>query len=59
VCTGKYIVIVGNLFDGFSYYGTFEDFDEASEWGDANAMSSEWLAAYVNPPLPLNKTEPF
>lgn len=45
-----YIVVIGNPIDGFTHHGPFGDFEEASEFGDSNMISSEWWAVTLNPP---------
>lgn len=37
----KYVVAVGNAFDGVKLYGPFDNADEASNWADANVVE-EW-----------------
>jgi hypothetical protein len=50
--TDKFIVLAGNPFDGFSYYGTFESFEEAQEWADSTiGFNSEWWVAKLDNPL--------
>jgi hypothetical protein len=46
----NYMVVIGNIFDGFSFYGPFATFDDASDWADTNAISSEWWVASVEIP---------
>jgi hypothetical protein len=32
---GPWVVVIGDLFDGFDMFGPFETWDAANEWADA------------------------
>jgi hypothetical protein len=34
------IVVVGNIVEGFRFYGPFPDFETASDWADSNIRAS-------------------
>jgi len=43
------ICIQGNLAEGFTFYGPFEDFDAASEWSENHTVGQDWIATLWNP----------
>lgn len=45
--TDKYIVVVGNISDGFKFYGPYESFDAASE-SPPGAEPFSWIAPLEN-----------
>lgn len=45
----QYIVCVGPLFEQQTFYGPFENFDEASEWADNNVVEFNWIVT-LHPP---------
>ena len=47
----KYIVICGNLLEGFKFHGTFDTNEEACEWGEKNFNYSGFFTAEINPPI--------
>ena len=47
-----YVVVMGNLVDGFLIYGPFTESGAAVEWGDANADGGDWGIVPVK--LPFN-----
>lgn len=38
------IIVAGNLSDGFTFIGPFEDFDEADIWARQNLDIENWIA---------------
>lgn len=45
----QYIVIAGNLFDGFTHYGVFDSFDEGQEWADSTiGFTLDWWIAKLD-----------
>ena len=41
-----FIVLVGNPFDGFTHYGTFDSFENAQKWADETiGFISDWWVA--------------
>jgi len=44
-----YAVAIGEPFDGISFWGPFEDFDEAEHWAAFNASLSWWIVDLLNP----------
>lgn len=45
----QYVVCVGAPFEQQTFYGTFENFDEAAEWADNNIQEFNWIV-FVNSP---------
>jgi hypothetical protein len=45
----KFILVVGNLSDGFQFYGPFDTFDEADEWENKTGHFLSWIATLQNP----------
>jgi hypothetical protein len=46
----QYIILAGGPFDGFTFYGVFDDFDEARLWADETlGFNVEWWTAKVEP----------
>lgn len=43
-----HIVVIGNPVDGYSFYGPFEDSEDACEFAEAN-LDEWWLADLMNP----------
>ena len=43
----KYIVICGNLLEGFRFHGTFDTNEEACEWGEKNFNYSGFFTAEI------------
>lgn len=41
--SAKAVVIVGNLGEGFSVFGPFDDFDLAAEWSGRECGSDAWI----------------
>ena len=39
------VILMGNVVDGISVIGVFEDIDEAVEWADENIERDDWVAA--------------
>ena len=44
---GRCIVVVGNMSDGFTFHGPFDNFDEAAEW--AMDETESWVATLYPP----------
>jgi len=42
------IIIEGNIFDGHTFHGPFEDHEDAIEWAERN-LKSDWLVATLHP----------
>jgi hypothetical protein len=47
--THVYVIMEGNPFEGFQFYGTFPDVDSASEWAEKDCDWEWWLINLVNP----------
>lgn len=45
----QYIVMAGNISEGYESYGPFVSFDEASEWADVNVEGNSWIATLHSP----------
>lgn len=45
----KHGVAVGNIFDGLTFYGPFDDIEDAMEWGESN-NNAEWNVFTLNNP---------
>lgn len=46
----KHVLVVGNLSDGFEFFGPFENGDEAFEWGSENFLDENlWVATLREP----------
>jgi hypothetical protein len=46
----QFVVIVGNLVDGFRFVGPFADFDDASVYSDRfESGSADWIAVLEAP----------
>lgn len=45
----QYVVCVGAPFEQQTFYGPFENFDEASEWADNNVVEFNWIVT-LHPP---------
>ncbi len=43
------LIISGNLFDGFNFFGPFSDHESAIEWAE-KTVSGEWLVATLHVP---------
>ena len=39
----KYTVAYGNAFDGHTFYGVFDDFDEAEVWASQHDTFGYWI----------------
>jgi hypothetical protein len=44
----KYVVIMGDLMQGYTFHGTFDSYDDAVKWGTDN-HDWEWYVADVKP----------
>ena len=55
---GAYIVIVGNIVDGVSFYGPFVDVEDASRWIESNHHDA-WEIAGINIPHDTELTENY
>ena len=42
------IIIEGNIFDGHTFHGPFEDHEDAIEWAERN-LKTDWLVATLRP----------
>ena len=40
----RYIVVKGNLSDGFTFWGPFAIFEDAEEWAEAHSNGEWWIA---------------
>jgi hypothetical protein len=45
-----YIVLSGNIFEGFELFGPFTDFDDACEWAEGS-RELEWYVATLKHPI--------
>jgi hypothetical protein len=45
----KFLVIVGNIFEGHEFFGPFDDGDDACNWAEDN-VKLEWLIAHLETP---------
>lgn len=46
----KYVVAVGNAFDGLTLYGPFDTHGEAFQHGENNGESDTWLVVELESP---------
>lgn len=46
----QYIVVAGNINEGFSFIGPFMSFDEASDYADTMNVPT-WISEITTPPL--------
>jgi len=44
-----YAVAIGEPFDGISFWGPFQEFEEAEHWADRNASLTWWVINLLNP----------
>lgn len=44
------IVISGNVFEGFKFYGPFDSFEDACDFGEGTS-EHEWYVAYLEDPI--------
>ena len=44
-----YAVAVGEMFDGMTFYGPFDTFDDAESWAGNNSSLSWWIIGLENP----------
>lgn len=45
-----FIVILGNLCDGFRHFGPFDSFDEACQWTEESRLDEpSWIATLESP----------
>jgi hypothetical protein len=51
----KSIVLVGKIFDGYTSYGPFADFEAAVNWAENKRFSHEWLVATLHHPNNLEE----
>ena len=42
-----YVVVTGNLSEGFRVFGPFKDFESASEWEEDNPLGLAWSQAWI------------
>lgn len=47
--TEKYAVAVGEMFDGITFHGPFEFFEDAEDWAGNNANLNWWIIGLENP----------
>ena len=47
----KVIVIIGTIFDGYSFVGPFDDMEDAFEWGELH-NEKEWMVATLDEVTP-------
>jgi len=45
-----HIVVTGNIFEGFRFFGPFEDFDDACVFGEG-VTETEWYVATLEHPV--------
>lgn len=43
-----WIVVVGNVCDGFTFYGSFFDNLDAVDWAERNMKYDEWVVATLD-----------
>lgn len=43
------IVIAGNIFDGYKFFGPFSDIETSIEWAE-EFIATEWFTAKLEPP---------
>ena len=43
-----YAVALGEMFDGINFFGPFDEFEDAMEWGDA-AGHNYWIVELAQP----------
>ena len=46
-----FVIIVGNPCDGMSFYGPFEDGNEANEYADERFSKEDWWVARLEAPV--------
>lgn len=44
-----YAVAIGEMFDGISFHGPFDDFDGAELWASNNSNLNWWIVELLNP----------
>jgi hypothetical protein len=44
------IVMIGNLIDGFEFWGPFDTFEHAENYAQSHAKDGDWLVTEVNNP---------
>jgi len=42
-----FVVVTGNIVDGFTFYGPFPDADEAAQWAERELRGLDWVAAIL------------
>ena len=55
----QWIVVVGNLGDGFEFHGPFDDEEAAADYAESGGVVSRvdtWFIASITKPLPLEVT---
>lgn len=45
-----WVIAVGNISSGLTFYGPFETPHDASEWGDQSDDTEPWCVIYVEAP---------
>ena len=46
----RYIVIVGNPVDGFSFFGLFDSAKDAGDWAECECKNQTWWTAELKEP---------
>ena len=44
-----YIIVAGNPFDGFDFYGPFRDIEDAIDYADRQFFGETWWVANIEP----------
>jgi len=44
-----YAVAVGEMFDGINFFGPFDEWDDAMDWGEGNASRTYWIVELEKP----------
>jgi len=45
----KYIIVCGNINEGFNFIGPFDSWDEASEYADVYVNDTTWISEIAVP----------
>ena len=44
-----YAVAVGEMFDGITFYGPFDEFEDAQKWASDNSSLTWWIVELLTP----------
>lgn len=47
---GKYAVALGEMFDGITFHGPFDEFEDAEAWADRQGHSTNWWVVQLEDP---------